>query len=497
MKKIFFFVLVGSSLLSQAQNFSDALRLSRSGYAGNARYTGMSGSFGALGGDISALSDNPGGIGVYRNSEFTFSTALSTFNTGTTFRDNSNNGSSVRLTIPNIGFVSTYKGNPDGFKNYSFAIAHNRMANFHKSYTIKGTSRQGSSYLDRYVNQLNQDLPEYDDLYFYNTHFFGPAQAYIVYAINEHTFQDGTLGYIRGFEGEEAIDQTKEVESWGRQSETFFTFGGNFQDKLYIGASLGIQESQFEQEIRFTETYQYTELITDSIQLLDYSEFTYLDASGLGLNLKAGLIYRVNDMLRLGAAIHTPTYYRIYETFYVDAESNSTNADPTFVSTEGPVSEYEYKLRTPLRLQTSLALVVAKNALLNVDYQFADYGSSRFDDTRHDRFDYSDVNEGISRVLEPAHMVRFGGEYRLDPFAIRAGVRYDSNPYTHDLFLNPTEDRFQFSLGGGFRQKNYNIDLSYINTNLQQVDPMYATSDASATIDHREHLVTLSVGWKW
>jgi len=59
-----------------AQNVDDALRYSQIFYTGTARFMSMSGAFTALGGDLSTLSQNPAGIGVFRSSELSLSPQL-------------------------------------------------------------------------------------------------------------------------------------------------------------------------------------------------------------------------------------------------------------------------------------------------------------------------------------------------------------------------------------------------------------------------------------
>ena len=51
---------------AMAQTGFDAYQLSRNDLRGTARFMSMGGAFGALGGDLSTLGQNPGGIGIYR-----------------------------------------------------------------------------------------------------------------------------------------------------------------------------------------------------------------------------------------------------------------------------------------------------------------------------------------------------------------------------------------------------------------------------------------------
>jgi len=49
----------------QAQNISDAIRYSTDEIQGTARFRALSGAFGALGGDMSAVSINPAGSAIF------------------------------------------------------------------------------------------------------------------------------------------------------------------------------------------------------------------------------------------------------------------------------------------------------------------------------------------------------------------------------------------------------------------------------------------------
>ena len=64
--------LLSCSVTLTAQNEFDALRYSNLDFYGEARFNAMGGSFGALGANMSALSINPGGLGVYKSSDFSF-----------------------------------------------------------------------------------------------------------------------------------------------------------------------------------------------------------------------------------------------------------------------------------------------------------------------------------------------------------------------------------------------------------------------------------------
>ena len=77
MKRIYVAALLSLSAATLwAQQEMDAYRYSPMDLNGTARSIGMGGAFGALGGDMSAMSHNPAGIAVYRSSELQTTLAL-------------------------------------------------------------------------------------------------------------------------------------------------------------------------------------------------------------------------------------------------------------------------------------------------------------------------------------------------------------------------------------------------------------------------------------
>ena len=70
---IILFLLLGTVYSIFGQNITDALNYSSDSYQGTARFTSMSGAFGALGGDLSAIAVNPAGSAIFNNGHFSIS----------------------------------------------------------------------------------------------------------------------------------------------------------------------------------------------------------------------------------------------------------------------------------------------------------------------------------------------------------------------------------------------------------------------------------------
>jgi hypothetical protein len=69
MKKLFLVIILNVSFLSIAQEMTttDALRYAVENMNGTARFRGMSGAFGAVGGDLSSININPAGSLFFNN----------------------------------------------------------------------------------------------------------------------------------------------------------------------------------------------------------------------------------------------------------------------------------------------------------------------------------------------------------------------------------------------------------------------------------------------
>ncbi|MDR0692721.1 MAG: hypothetical protein LBF69_06765, partial [Prevotellaceae bacterium] len=127
MNRIFLFLvsIIGVVSSARAQNAWDGLILSQTQYEGTARFTAMGGAFAALGGDFTTLSINPAGIGVYRNSELTFSLAFNHGNTDADYLGNTANDSYSKLSVNNLGIVFGGTRADEGLVSLNWGVGYN------------------------------------------------------------------------------------------------------------------------------------------------------------------------------------------------------------------------------------------------------------------------------------------------------------------------------------------------------------------------------------
>ena len=439
-KLISIFLLLSVSVL--AQNETDALRYSSLNFGGTARFTGMGGAFGAVGADFSTLSFNPAGIGLYKKSELTFSPSFYISNIGSTYQNNLSTDTKLNLNINNFGIIFAVKLGDDtkkGWKNVQFGIGVNRTQNFNSRMVIEGDNRT-SSLMSDYILRAKGNKPK-------NLDDFSTGLAYDTYLIDPI----GDSTEYSSVISKGGVFQRKSINTSGAMSEVVLSFGGNYNDRLYIGATLGLSS------IKYTENSVYSETdVADTIaNFKNYTLNDHLETTGSGINLKVGLIYRATNWLRLGAAIHTPTYYyNMTDNYYRNFKSN-VDALGTYTA-DSPKGSFEYSLTTPFRAIGSIAFLFGQHGLLSADYEYVNYSDASLHSVNDE---FIDVNDNINNSYRGAGNLRVGTEWSIDIFKIRGGFALYDSPYKTTV----NDGRKMYFTGGfGFREQNYFVDLAYI-----------------------------------
>lgn len=467
-------VLLTFALTAWSQNIQqqDMLRSSQQYPWGTARTMGMGSAFGSLGGDMTSLSLNPAGLGIYRTSELTFTPSLS-YNNASAKMDSSASKNNrpyttddfaMKFNIQNLGYVYTYNTNKDeGWVSTSFGFAYNRLADFNRNVIAK-TPNASSSLLDEFVYYANDggNGPLYpDDFYTYYEWL-----AFQTYALDTTLYSDNWWHSDYSFDHSYGQSQSNKREIRGGIGEYAFSLGTNYSHKLYLGFTLGIQSLRYSESTFHTETDASNTVY--NLKSFDFN--TYYDLWGVGWNFKAGLIFRPVPALRLGFAVHSPTFYNLDSEFHTSMESffDGPVADgrySAFRTTD--VREAKNQLVTPWKYIASGSIQFNQMGLISFDYEMLDYGKMKL---RGDIDDLNDPNENLKLNYNKVHNFRFGGEAKVGPFALRGGVGLYSTPYKGDLkFIDYTS----YSGGFGFRNNNFFLDLAYVYLDYQDRYTLY------------------------
>tara|TARA_R110002096_G_scaffold156741_5_gene321428 strand:- start:6329 stop:7795 length:1467 start_codon:yes stop_codon:yes gene_type:complete len=470
-----------SEVKAQAGYAEDALRFSQFGSTGSARISALGGSGNALGGDISNIHNNPAGLGFYQNSEFSFTAGYSDWNASTSLWGQNENFNTTNFSLPNLGVVISRAKMPlelGDWRGGSFGISINRQASYNNDFGYFSNQLDQGSILDFYVDDYNQNgVPGGTDGLFFDAFLINPV--------------DGG-GYDYSPNATLALEKAEKVENQGSMSQISFSYGGNYKNKLFIGASLGISSVTF----RSTKTYEET-FIDDNNQTSLFSSLQEnLSLEGSGLNIGLGLIYKPVDQLNIGLNFKSPTWNQFNEEYDADIIANffPPYQDPEF----GSISESDaqtdifvssYNLRTPMRMGGGLTYFFGKNGFITADVNYLDYSSANLSSNV---FNTEQDNTEISNLYGQTINYSVGGEFRLDKFRLRAGYAYFGDPYA--ATGNISQRTTQFSGGLGVKLSSFTIDLGIVNSSFMK---SYFTYPDTAIIDNNRTTGLLTLGFSF
>lgn len=449
-----------------AQNEVDALRYSRTFPVGTAKSVAMGGAMGAVGGDFTSLSINPAGIGLYRASEMTISPSIYWNTSKSNFLGEENRDEVYSFHLGNIGFVFNNDfGNETGWISTSFGFGYNRLGNFSNDTYMRGTNNN-NSFLDNFVNYANAYPNNFDPFY-----------EQLAYDVDLLPYDEGLGEYWNDIQNS-GYGQVQErlVKTRGSIGEYVFSYGANYNHKLYIGATLGINRLNYEQNIIHIESDP-----TNIIPVFDSFRFEeYLLTTGTGYSLKFGILGRPVEYIRLGAAFHLPTFYYLRDSYennmdsYFDADANLDNK-----SANTGLNEYQYRLRTPFKAIGSAAFQIGKLGMISVDYEFVDYKRANLE-ASDDAF-YTE-NNTIEDIYKASSNIKLGGELKLGDIYLRAGYGFYGSPYATS---EPNIDANRSVISGGFgiRGRFFFIDAGYSYSSEEMNYYMYVPEMTAGSLN--------------
>ena len=402
---------------------------------GTARYIGMGGAMDALGADISTISTNPAGIGLFRKSHASLSAGLINQQGAKNFAD----GRKTNISFDQIGFVWSSLWNSTNYVNFGF--------NFHKSRNfnqilnvvdnLNGASQNKATVIKRDEGLLYEEknnVPNFDntyvtcsildDLYASNLNYNKSDKQWYSYDGQDYAFDRQYEGYIGEYD---------------------FNLSGNVKDRFFWGLTIGIHDVHYHHYSEYNENLQgglggvptqYGLTIADDRNI-----------KGQGTDVKAGVIFRPfeDSPLRFGISVTTPTWYNLTTSSYSSFNDNTGIHD-------GIPDEYEFKLFTPWKFGLSAGHTFGNFLALGLGYEYADYscmdtrvftGEYDYDDTEKTESD-NEMNRHTSKTLKSVSTLKAGLEFKPDPsIAVRLGYNYVSPMYKNDGY----KDTWLNSLG--------------------------------------------------
>ncbi len=499
---------LGAAVLLQvtakAQGVGDAYLFSNTSAQGSARSLGFGSALGSIGGDASTMSVNPAGLGVYRSSELSFTPSFKINGSSSEFLGQLSSESNVRFNVNHFALVLTDA--PKGkrydrrkWKTVSFGFSMNRIADFNRDYSYAGYTDKTSASL-AFENSANADT---------NNIRNASTPAYMGWEtglLNGYAYH-----YTTAVPYGEGITQLLNTKERGGIREYCISLGGNYMEKLLIGATLGIDDLSYNRKTTYTEVLNPAAVNNPYY----FKSFTYndnLDVTGTGVNLKLGVIYKPTDFLRFGAAYHTPTIFNLHEvgTNAIAASYTTGNTYSLSSSNYLPLRTYDYTFFTPSKYILSTSIIIKKVGFITADYEYINYNKASYnlpdtyDATNNITYasNSSAINNEISKTYTSTSNFRVGAEIKLTKeFMIRGGWGYYGNPYKNAAY---DAERMDISGGVGYRSKNFFADLGWMHSNYTFKEKPYAGVKAgleanigTATIDQAINNVALTFGLKF
>lgn len=536
MKKIVLIVFaVLAAANGKAQSIYDAVNIASKDLDGTARFVGMGGAMGALGGDISTIGTNPAGIGIYRSNDVMTSFGYSLTGTESNYEGSKFEMNKGRWNLDNLGFViSTKVGNETALRFVNFGFNYHKTKSFYKNMTMEGlmgvrnVAKVGEEDLwlpvsqARYMAQQATNNQEYVYSHGAVPIDFGASDIFD----NPDAGWLGALGY-QGW----LMDQVGDAPSYyapiipsdaygyflsresGGIDQYDFNIAFNIRDRFYFGMTIGAYNVDYNKYSVYDESY-----VDDQ----GYALESFNRIHGGGFDVKFGAILRPfeESPFRIGLAIHSPTFYKLTYTtgalltsdaLVTDNETGQQTMERYIVDTyqalDGRDMDRDFDLQTPWVFNASLGYTVGNYLALGAEYEYEDYASMKFKDRDGNTMMY-ETNE-VKGNLKSVHTLRLGAEWKPDPaFALRAGYNFSTAAFKEDAIkaypdnsINTDTDYANsksmntFTLGIGYRWKMLYADLAYKFQTYKS--DFYPFNNEFSTDASTDYMVTASSTEVW
>jgi len=489
MKKLFFLILMGSSLTMFAQEPEDGLRLSWFTPSGTARSNALGGAMGSLGGDLSSNHINPAGLGFYKSSELLLTPKFLVQSNNFSYRGNSSSTTDAKSNFGSVGIVFADGQKRNNWTSTAFSISFNQIASFNNHYSFSGKNNF-SSYSEKYLEELVKDQADTNSAL--GNYIFGSSLAFRTYLVDTTAdAKGGVTGYQSLVPLSTGVNQSYDAYTTGSYDELAFGWGGNMEDKLYLGASFIMPM------INYTKSLTYSEADATSNPDNSFGAFIideHFSSRGWGLGAKLGIIYKPESFLRVGLTIHTPQIISFRDQMSASMTTNTEkyagiqSASSSELNNGYPGTR-EYTVSTPLKTTLSTSYFFASPSkptqplgFITADLEFVNYAATRFYSNSYDKEStdyYNLVNDAIKFSYKNNVNFKLGSEIKITSnWMIRGGAAYYGSPYKDETLK---ASRVVLSGGIGYRTNRNFIDFTIVSSTTKDAIFPYRLNDKPNT----------------
>jgi hypothetical protein len=481
--------------------YNSAFTLTPRGSFGSARMQALGGAGVALGADLSAAAINPAGLGLYNRNDMGMSLGIGFSGNQADYINQVTKDGKSWLGIPNIGisFYTPPKSENTKFQGSTFSLSFTKISNLQNKFSYRGTNHYNSftDYLAEISNGISEnDLRNEDPAINGGYVFTLQGLAYQNFLTEPLPFSNNRyrpFSYSRGSRQEGVYTTSSGIYKWDA------AYGVNIDNKIYLGASLGIQSSRYKMNHTFTETLSGS-ADNDTLNSVTFRE--YDQQRGSGVNLRVGIIYKATEQLRLGFTAITPTNTKIREEYNFrmlsDFEGNNVIFRGFRLSTfdnSTQLTPFNYNFISPPRFEGGFSYFFNKDGFVTAAIEYVPYTMSKVK-VKDSPFLLEGDNNTIKSVYRDVLNIKTGVEIRQDNTYYRAGISYFPDPYIKD-FDKVNRDQFNFSIGMGYRTETFYLDGSLVNTRTKGVYSPYSLNNNTAPqadMKYSTYILTFTAG---
>lgn len=532
--------VISSAAVAQSQY--DVIRFMDNELNGTARFAGMGGAMGALGADLSTMSTNPAGIGMYRSNDVALTFGFNANHSNADLGGIVSKEKRTKASFDQIGFVWSNKiGNKTNLRYVNFGFNYRKRANFNRQFSSAGGFSDGASLswqmadmlwqaedgVGHYYNTLGDfnDLLDagfkgsklgdpYTDSYFYGTPYLssmGARTGLLDPLLAEGSLLDDPEAKLIGFLPWNSDGHQYYSREEGGVEEYDFNLSFNVQDRYYFGVTVGAYS------LNYNRYSSYGENIVDGEAKGNFTLNNWYKQEGTGFDVKLGAIIRPFEYspFRIGFSIHTPIWYSVTEYHTATLTAGATSFPEGAQYTENlsdylnPEYVWDYRLTTPWRFGVSMGTIVSGMMALDAEYEYAKYSSAHLEDV--DGYELNGTT-AVNESLKGVHTFRVGMETKLtSAFSMRAGYNFQSSPIHEDSFKNiPFTDetrtdaeylnlksRQAVTFGMGYRGRLFYADVAYKYDFYKANFYAFGSSDIelpATKVNNERHQVLFTLG---
>ena len=449
----------------------------------------MGGAMGSLGGDLSSNHINPAGLGFYKSSELLLTPKFLVQSNNFSYRGNSSSTTDAKSNFGSVGIVFADGQKRNNWTSTAFSISFNQIANFNNHYSFSGKNNF-SSYSEKYLEELVKDQADTNSAL--GNYIFGSSLAFRTYLVDTTAdAKGGVTGYQSLVPLSTGVNQSYDAYTTGSYDELAFGWGGNMEDKLYLGASFIMPM------INYTKSLTYSEADATSNPDNSFGAFIideHFSSRGWGLGAKLGIIYKPESFLRVGLTIHTPQIISFRDQMSASMTTNTEkyagiqSASSSELNNGYPGTR-EYTVSTPLKTTLSTSYFFASPSkptqplgFITADLEFVNYAATRFYSNSYDKEStdyYNLVNDAIKFSYKNNVNFKLGSEIKITSnWMIRGGAAYYGSPYKDETLK---ASRVVLSGGIGYRTNRNFIDFTIVSSTTKDAIFPYRLNDKPNT----------------